>query len=132
MFAFSAVAQVIIAFAAAAALAVLHYIFFAQRREEFGTLHAVGHSRAWLVWRVLRENASVVGAAWLVGAVLCAAGMLYVQANVYVPRGMSVNLYNPWPWLFTLPIPVAVVAASAGTIAWMLSKLDPVAVIERR
>ena len=73
-----------------------------------------------------------MGAAWLVGAVLCAAGMLYVQTSIYAPRGMSVNLYNPWPWLFTLPIPVAVVAASAGTIAWMLSRLDPVAVVERR
>jgi hypothetical protein len=132
MFSFFAGAEVIIALAAATALAVLHYIFFAQRREEFGTLHAVGHSRAWLIWRVLRESVSVVGAAWLVGAVLCAAGMLYVQANVYVPRGMSVNLYNPWPWLLTLPIPVAIVAASAGTIAWTLSRLDPVAVIERR
>jgi hypothetical protein len=43
-----------------------------------------------------------------------------------------VNLYNLTPWLFTLPIPLAVVVASAGTISWMLSRLDPVAVIERR
>jgi ABC-type antimicrobial peptide transport system permease subunit len=132
LFLFFAIAEVIVAVAAAVALAVLQYILFAQRREEFGTLHAVGHSRTWLVWRVLRESASVVGAAWLVGAVLCAAGMLYVQSSIYAPRGMSVNLYNPWPWLFTLPIPAAIVAASAGTIAWMLSRLDPVAVIETR
>jgi ABC-type lipoprotein release transport system permease subunit len=132
LFLFFAIAEVIIAIAAAEALAVLQYILFAQRREEFGTLHAVGHSRAWLVWRVLRESASVVGAAWLVGAVLCAVGMLYVQIRVYAPKGMNVNLLNPWPWLFTLPIPVAIIAASAGTVAWMLSRLDPVAVIERR
>jgi hypothetical protein len=58
--------------------------------------------------------------------------MLYFQAQVYTPIGLSLNLYNPWPWLFTLPIPVAVVAASVGTVAWTLSRLDPVAVIERR
>jgi hypothetical protein len=34
--------------------------------------------------------------------------------------------------MFTLPIPIAVVAASVATIAWMLSKLDPVAIVERR
>jgi hypothetical protein len=45
---------------------------------------------------------------------------------------MSLDLANVTPWLFTLPIPVAVVAASAGTIAWALKRLDPVAVIERR
>jgi ABC-type lipoprotein release transport system permease subunit len=132
MFLFFAVAEAIVAVAAAVALAVLHYIFFVQRREEFGILHAVGHSRTWLVLRVLRESVSVVSAAWVIGAVLCVAGLLYIQANVYVPKGLSINLYNPWPWLFTLPIPLAVVAASGGTIAWTLSRLDPVSIIERR
>jgi hypothetical protein len=132
LFLFFVVAEAIVAAAAAGALATLQYILFTERREEFGTLYAVGRGRTWLLWRVLRESASVVGVAWLVGAALCAAGMLYVQTSIYAPRGMSVNLCNPWPWLFTLPIPVAIVAASAGTIAWMLSRLDPVAVIERR
>jgi hypothetical protein len=36
------------------------------------------------------------------------------------------------PWLFTLPIPVAVIAASGGLVARMLRRLDPVSVIERR
>jgi hypothetical protein len=58
--------------------------------------------------------------------------MLYFETNVYAPIGLGLDLYNPWPWLFTLPIPLAIVAASAGTIAWALSRLDPVAVIERR
>jgi hypothetical protein len=74
----------------------------------------------------------VVTVAWFIGAVVCIVGLGYASANVYVPRGLSVNLYNLTPWLFTLPIPLVVVAASAGTIAWALFKLDPVAVIERR
>ena len=132
LFAFLTVAEVILAAAAASALVVLQTIFFRQRRDEFGILHALGRSRSWLVWRALRESASVVSAAWIAGAVICAAGMLYFQFNVYAPIGLNLNLYNGWPWLFTLPIPVAVVAASVGTIAWALSRLDPVAVIERR
>ncbi len=132
MFLFFAVAEAIVAVAAAVALAALHYIFFVQRQEEFGVLHAIGYSRTWLVLRTLRESVSVVSVAWVIGAALCATSLLYAQANVYAPKGMRINLYNPWPWLFTLPIPLAVVAASAATIAWALSRLDPVSIVERR
>ncbi len=80
----------------------------------------------------LQESASVASAAWLIGAALCVAGLLYAQASVYTPSGIRIDLYSSTPWLFTLPIPVAVVGASVGTLAWALSRLDPVAVIERR
>ena len=127
-----AAVESVIAAVAAIALATLNYIFFSQRQEEFGTLHAMGHSRLWLVLRTVKESASVVTVAWLIGAVVCIVGLSYASANVYVPKGLSVNLYNLTPWLFTLPIPLAVVVASAGTIAWTLSRLDPVSIIERR
>ena len=92
----------------------------------------MGHSRAALIARTLRESVSITAVAWLVGAAVCIAGLLYFQINVYAPLGTSVDLTNPVPWLFTLPIPLAVVAASYGTISWALSRLDPVAIIERR
>jgi hypothetical protein len=126
------VLESIIAAVAAVALAVLSYTFFAQRREEFGILHAMGHSRLWLVLRTVRETASAVAVAWLIGAVVCIAGLLYAQFNLYAPKGLSLNFFDPTPWLLTLPMPVAAIAVSAGLIAWMLRRLDPVAVIERR
>jgi hypothetical protein len=55
-----------------------------------------------------------------------------MQANVYAPKGLTLDLFNPAPWLFTLPMPLAVTAVSTGLVAWMLSRLDPVSVIERR
>jgi len=122
----------IIAIVAAIALAALNYIFFSQRQDEFGILHAVGHSRLWLVLRAVKETASVVAVAWLIGAAVCLALMIYAQANVYAPTGVQIDLFNPGPWLFTLPIPLAVIAASTGTIARMLSRLDPVSIVERR
>jgi len=121
-----------IALVAATALTVLNHLFFAQRQEEFGILHAVGRSRRWLILRAARESGSVVAVGWLIGAALCMVGLICAQASVYGPRGLSLDFFNPAPWLFTLPIPLAVVAASAGTIARMLSKLDPVSIIERR
>jgi hypothetical protein len=127
-----AAVESIIAVVAAIALAALNYIFFSQRRDEFGILHSVGRSRPWLVLRTTKETTGVVLVAWLLGATLCVALLLYAQLAVFAPKGLNLNLLNLTPWMFTLPIPIAVVAASVATIAWMLSKLDPVAVVERR
>jgi len=122
----------VIALIAAIALAILNYIFFAQRREEFGVLYAMGRSRTWLILRAARETISVVAIAWLIGAAVCVIGLVLAQVSIFVPKGMSLDFTNPAPWLFTLPIPLAVIAASAGVIAWLLSRLDPVSIIERR
>jgi ABC-type antimicrobial peptide transport system permease subunit len=117
---------------AAIAVAVMNYISFTQRREEFGILNALGRNRLWLVLRTAKETGSVVAVAWLISAVIYGAGLIYVQSAIYAPKGMSLNLFNPRPWFFTFPIPLAVVLSSAGTIAWALTKLDPVAVVEKR
>jgi ABC-type antimicrobial peptide transport system permease subunit len=127
-----ALLECMVAVVAAAALATLNHIFFDQRREEFGVLNAVGRSRRWLVWRTMKETGSAVGVAWIVGAALCGVGLLCMQSFVYGPRGLTLSFLDPTPWLLTLPIPLAVILASVGTITWALSRLDPVAVIERR
>jgi hypothetical protein len=127
-----AAVESIIAVVAAIALAVLNHIFFSQRRDEFGVLHAVGRSRPWLVLRTVRETGSLVTVAWLIGAAMCVIGLVCAQAAIYAPRGLNLNFANPAPWLFTLPIPLAVIAVGASTIARTLSKLDPVSIIERR
>jgi ABC-type lipoprotein release transport system permease subunit len=127
-----AVVESIVAAVAAIALAALNTIFFGQRKDEFGVLHALGKGRPWLILRTVKETTTIVGLAWLIGAAVCVAGLLLAQANIYAPKGLAMDFLNPAPWLFTLPIPLAVVAASAGTIAWMLSRLDPVSIIERR
>ena len=125
-------AESVVAVVAAFALAALNYIFFSQRRGEFGVLCAVGRSRAWLMLRSIKETAGLVAGGWLVGALVCLAGLLYAQTNVYAPAGLSVNLRSSLPWLFTLPIPVAVLVASTSAVAQLLSRLDPVSIIERR
>ena len=126
------IVESVIAVVAAVALAILSYTFFTQRRDEFGILHAVGHSRQWLMLRTLWESSSVVAVAWLLGAVLCGIGLICMQAVVFAPKGMTFNVFNPAPWVFTLPMPVAVVAVSTGLVARMLRRLDPVSIIERR
>jgi ABC-type antimicrobial peptide transport system permease subunit len=127
-----ALLECMIAAVAAVALATLNHIFFTQRREEFGVLSALGRSRRWLVLRTMAETGSVIGTAWLAGAVMCGIGLAGMQSLVYAPRGLPIDLFNLTPWLMTTPVPLAVALASAGTIGWVLTRLDPVAVIERR
>ena len=121
-----------IAIVAAIALAVLNYIFISQRQSEFGVLHALGFDRLQLVRRVLGETIFTTGAAWGLSAILCLMGLLYLRFSVFAPLGLTLNLFSITPWLFTLPIPVAVLTVTTGTVARTLSKLDPVSIIERR
>jgi hypothetical protein len=122
----------IIALVAALALAGLNYIFVAQRQAELGVLNALGFGRLQLVVRIVRETLLTTGAAWIVAALGCAVIMVFLQFGVYIPAGLRLDLLNLTPWLFTLLVPVAVFAVCAGAVAWMLSRLDPVAIIERR
>ncbi|MCP4544651.1 MAG: ABC transporter permease [Chloroflexi bacterium] len=114
------------------AMATMNYVSFTQRREEFGVLNALGRSRRWLVLRAVRETTSIVGIAWLIGAGVYGLFLLVVHFTVFAPKGIALNIFDPLPWLFTFPIPLAVILASAGTVAWVLSRLDPITVVERR
>ncbi|MFP4346135.1 MAG: ABC transporter permease, partial [Anaerolineales bacterium] len=106
--------EIVVALMAALALVGLNYLFIAQRRAEFGLLNALGLSRRQLVRRVTRETLFTTGAAWLVGIVGCAVILAYLHYDQYAPLGLRLNFFNLTPWLFTLPIPVAVLAVSAG------------------
>jgi ABC-type antimicrobial peptide transport system permease subunit len=127
-----ALLEYMIAAVAAIALATLNHIFFTQRKEEFGILNAVGRGRRWLVLRTVKETGSILGIAWVVGAVVCGVGLLAVQNLVYGPRSLIMDFFNPTPWLLTLSLPLTVILISTGTIAWMLSRLDSVSIVERR
>jgi ABC-type lipoprotein release transport system permease subunit len=127
-----ALLESVIAVVAATALAVLNHIFISQRQSEFGLLHALGYGRLRLVWRTVRETLFTTGVAWGLSAVLFLIGLLYLQHGVFKPLGLRLDFFNLTPWLFTLPIPVAVLAATTGTTVRTLSQLDPVSIIERR
>jgi len=127
-----AVLEGVIAAVAAIGLAVLNYIFISQRQAEFGVLHALGYDRRQLVRRVLGETAFTTGIAWVLSALIGLIGMLVLRFALFAPLGLTFDPFNLTPWLYTLPIPVAVLAVTTGTTARTLSKLDAVSIIERR
>jgi ABC-type lipoprotein release transport system permease subunit len=127
-----ALIESVVAVVAAIALVVLNIISIAQRQSELGILHAFGRARLWLVWRTVREAAFTTGVAWGVSALLCLMGLIYLQVQVFGPLGLRFDLFNLTPWLFTLPIPIAILVATIGAVSRTLGRLDPVTVIERR
>jgi ABC-type lipoprotein release transport system permease subunit len=122
----------VVAIVAAISLAVLNYILISERKAEFGVLHALGYGRLQLVWRTIRETLFTTGIAWGFSVLLFLVGLLYLQWGVFKPLGIRLNIFNLTPWLFTLPIPIAVMVATIGTTTGTLTKLDPVSIIERR
>lgn len=126
------VIQAIIAIVAAVGMAVLNHIYITQRQAEFGLLNALGHKRSFLVGRVLLEYGSMTLIAWGLSAALMSVVILYLRFVVYEPIGLTFKLLKLTPWLYTLPIPVTVLLVAAITTARTFSKLDPIAIIERR
>lgn len=122
----------VIAVVAAIGLAVLNYVFFSQRQAEFGVLHALGYDRWQLVRRVLGETAFIAGIAWGLSAIIGLAAILLLRFALFAPLGLTFDPLNFTPWLYTLPIPVAVLVVTTGTTARTLSRLDPMSIIERR
>jgi ABC-type antimicrobial peptide transport system permease subunit len=127
-----ALLEVVLGLVAALALAVLNYIFTSQRQAEFGVLHALGYSRMRLVGRVFGETAFTTIASWGLSAILTLLILLFMRFAVFDPRGLTFNLFNITPWLYTLPIPILVLVVTAGSTARTLSKIDPISIIERR
>jgi len=127
-----ALAESVITAVVTIAIGMVNYVYFIQRRREFGILHTLGLSRRRLIFRAVLEAAALIALAWLISAVICLSGMLLAQAKLYAPSGLSLNVLNPTPWLFTLPIPLAAILVVAATVAWTFFRLDSVSVIERR
>ncbi len=124
--------EIVIALVAALAIAGLNYIFLTQRQAEFGVLSALGFDHLQLVGRIIRETFFTTGVAWLASMIGCLLIVFVLQQGLFASIGLRLNFFNPAPWLFTLPIPVAVLAVSAITIGRMISRLDPVTIIEKR
>jgi ABC-type lipoprotein release transport system permease subunit len=122
----------IIAVIAALALTGLYYVFASQRQAEYGVLNALGLGRLQAILRSTRETLFTTGVAWGVAILVGAAILIGMQYGVFFPSGVEFNLFNPLPWFYTLPVPVAVLVVNAGLVAWSLSHLDPVMIIERR
>ncbi|HEX5324667.1 MAG TPA: ABC transporter permease [Capsulimonadaceae bacterium] len=111
---------------------MLSNIYFTQRISEFATLAAIGIRRATLLWHAVSETAIVTGIGWVIGMTVTWILMALFKGRLFEPRGMLINPCDQLALFYTIPIPFIITAFAVATIAYRLSRLDPVTIIERR
>lgn len=113
-------------------MAMLMNIYQSQRVQEFGLLQALGYTKRALMTRVVRETAFVVLGGWILG-LLCAFGLLnVVRAVLMDPRAFALDTVDRTAFLYTVPIPIAIMFAATYTVFLRFRRFDPVGVVERR
>jgi ABC-type antimicrobial peptide transport system permease subunit len=111
---------------------MLSNIYFTQRITEFATLAAIGLRRAILLWHAVSETAIVTAIGWVIGMAVTWVLMALFKGSLFEPRGMLIDPHDRLALLYTIPIPFIITAFAVATVAYRLSRLDPVTIIERR
>ena len=113
-------------------MGMLINIYQSQRLVEFGLLQALGYTKRQLLFRVLRETISVVIFGWLSGVVLAYLLLRLVKAVLMDPKAFALNTLDPTAFLYTDPIPIAILVVATLTVVGRFRRFDPVSIVERR
>ncbi|UCH60359.1 MAG: ABC transporter permease [Anaerolineales bacterium] len=127
-----ALLEIGLAVVAAFGLTILNYVFTSERQMEFGVLYALGFGRHQILRRLLGETTYIIGIAWGINVLLFLAAIVGLLFGIFKPMGLTFSIFKFTPWLYTLPIPIAVLASSALTTLRMFSKLDAISIVDRR
>jgi ABC-type antimicrobial peptide transport system permease subunit len=113
-------------------MGMLINIYLGQRIVEFGLLQAIGFTQRRLISRAIFEASLIVVVGWVLG-VLAAGALLYIiQLVLMKPRGFYLDPTDPIAYAYSIPVPIAILAAAALTVWWRFRKFDPISVVERR
>jgi ABC-type antimicrobial peptide transport system permease subunit len=108
----------------------LCYIYFYQRRKEFGLLNAVGFTRQRIINRAFAEVSGINAAGFFAGILLALLCGLVLDILLFNPKGQLLVLWDFSYLTRVLCIPIFVSLFSVIPIWRMLKKLDPIAIIE--
>ena len=108
----------------------LCYMYYSQRRTEFGFLNAIGYSRQYILNRVIREI-GVLNACGFGGGILLALTAGYaIDWLAYAPKGQIIRLWSTGSLAAAAAIPLFATLFSIIPIWLILNQLDTVAVLE--
>jgi putative ABC transport system permease protein len=110
---------------------VINRIANARRLPEFGILHAVGHSKTWLIRHLTTEATVPTLVGWVMGIGMSWLALYLFKVVLLAPRGHDLDFVGWVPLAFALPIPATVAGFTFVHVKQTLSRLDPVAVVER-
>jgi len=114
------------------AMGLLNNLYYLQRMEEYGILAAIGYTHGLLARRALVEVAVITLTSWAAGLGLTLAITGALGRWLFAPHGITLPHLDAQDVAFTLPIPLLIAAFTLATVLRRLSRLDPVAVVERR
>jgi ABC-type lipoprotein release transport system permease subunit len=122
----------IVAIAFSLVIVVVNQLANARRLPEFGILHAMGRSKRRLVRRLTRETTLLALAGWAIGIGLSYLGLYLLKVTYFADQGHHLD-YVAWlPVVFSLPVPAAVAGFTSLAVRRTLTRLDAVAIVERR
>lgn len=108
----------------------LCYIYFTQRRSEFGLLWAIGFSRQQVINRAFAEVNGINIIGFLCGLLLSFLAGLILNYGYFIPIGDPLQVVNAQYMLGAACSPIFVTLFSLVPIWRMLKKLDPISIIE--
>ncbi len=115
----------------ALAIVVVNWIAFSQRLPELGISHAIGISKKLLIRRLTMETATLALAGWAMGIGLSWLVLYILKVTLFVPQGYDLSIVQLSTLVLTIPPPVAVGGFTFISVRRLLSRLDPVTIVER-
>ena len=101
-----------------------------QRLSEFGILHAIGHTKKWMTYRLAAETSVMAATGWIAGLLLSRLALYIIEWTLFTPHGHDLTV--TWaPVILIVPIPVVVIVSTLLSAIRTFSRLDAISIIER-
>lgn len=107
------------------------YAQYFSRRHEFGILQSIGYTRGEILLRTAKEMAllNLIGLAG--GIILGLITGLILDQVFFIPHGYPFILIQPDGLIEVFTIPLCTALFGLIPVGWLLSKIDPMTVIEK-
>lgn len=113
-------------------MAMLMNIYQSQRLQEYGLLQALGYTKKQLLRRAMAESVVVVLGGWVIGLFVAFGLLNVVKEQLMDPQAFALDTLDRVAFLYTVPVPFAILLAAGLTVWGRFRKFDPVGVVERR
>lgn len=108
----------------------LCFIYFSQRRSEFGLLNAIGYSKQQVINRAFGEISGINLIGFIAGILLSLLAGVLIDFVSYAPRGQILEVWDLRNVMKAACVPIFVTLFSIVPVWRMLKKLDPITIIE--
>lgn len=111
-------------------LGLLSYVFYYQRRNEFGILLALGFRGKRIMSQVVIEIGIVTFGGFVLGILLMLLCSVLLNHFLFMPKGLPLELWNIGYLKTTIYIPVSIFVFSFVPVWRLIRRLDPISIIE--